>query len=75
MKASGNGNGSFVLVLAMESQRRCGMKKDKAIIHYRVAVQVYKKWLNEGVITEVEFLKIEALVADKYGLSKGSIYR
>ena len=51
------------------------MNKDKSIIHYRVAVQVYKKWLNEGVITEVEFLKIEALVADKYGLSKGSIYR
>ena len=75
MKVSENGSGSSALVLVMESQRRCGMNKDKAIIHYRIAVQAFKKWVKEGIITETEFLNIEALIADKYDLSKGSIYR
>lgn len=75
MKVSENGSGSSVPVLAMESQRRCGMNKDKAIIHYRIAVQALKQWVKEGIITEAEFFKIEALIADKYDLSKGSIYR
>lgn len=51
------------------------MNKDKAIIHYRIAVQALKQWVKEGIITEAEFFKIEALIADKYDLSKGSIYR
>lgn len=51
------------------------MNKDKAIIHYRITVQAFKQWVKEGIITEAEFLRIEALIADKYDLSKGSIYR
>ena len=51
------------------------MNKNKAIIHYRVAISVFKKWLNKGIINKEEFIKIEALIADKYGLPKGSISR
>lgn len=51
------------------------MNKEKAILHYRVAISNFKKWLDEGFITEDEFMKIEALISDKYGLPKGSIYR
>ena len=51
------------------------MNKSKAIILYRVTVSVFRKWLDEGIISMEEFMKIDALFADKYGLPKMSIYR
>lgn len=51
------------------------MSKQQVILHYRVAMTVFRKWLEQGIINEEEFLKIDALIADKYGLPKGSIYR
>jgi len=51
------------------------MSKQQAILHYRTAVSVFQKWLEQGIINEEEFIKIDALIADKYGLPKGSIYR
>jgi hypothetical protein len=51
------------------------MNKNQAIIHYRFAISVFRKWLDEGIIGEQEFMKIDALIADKYSLPKGSIYR
>jgi len=51
------------------------MSKEQAIIHYRTAVAVFRKWLAEGIITEDELLKIDTLIAQKYGLSSCSIYR
>ena len=51
------------------------MNKHHAMIHYRVAMSVFRKWLAEGILSEVEFSKLEPLLADKYGLSKGGIYR
>jgi len=51
------------------------MSKQQAILHYRAAVSVFLKWLKQGIINESEFVKIDALIADKYGLPKGSIYR
>lgn len=51
------------------------MSKHQAIIHYRVAIAAFQKWLETGILSEEEFAKLEALLADKYGLPKGSIYR
>jgi hypothetical protein len=51
------------------------MNKHQEIIHYRVAMSVFQKWLAAGILSEEEFTKLEALLADKYGLPKGSIYR
>ncbi len=51
------------------------MSKQKAIIHYRTAVSVFRKWLKQGIISKEEFIKIDALIAEKYGLPKCSIYR
>ena len=51
------------------------MSKEQAILYYRIAIAIFQKWLDEGVINEVEFVEMEALMADKYNLAKGSIYR
>lgn len=51
------------------------MIKSLAIINYTVTMAVFKKWLATGIIGEDELVKIEAIIAEKYGLSVRSIYR
>jgi hypothetical protein len=51
------------------------MSREEAIIHYKTAVTVFRKWLTEGLISEDELANIDAVVAQKYGLSSSSIYR
>jgi len=51
------------------------VSKEQAIIHYRTAMAVFRKWLAGGVITEEELTRIDAAIACKYGLSPCSIYR
>lgn len=51
------------------------MNKQQAVIHYRLAMSVIVKWLAAGILSEEEFTKLELLLADKYCLPKGSIYR
>lgn len=51
------------------------MCKEKAIINYRMAMSVFRKWLVEGILTEEELTKIDIIIARKYGLSPCSIYR
>ncbi len=51
------------------------MSKEQAIIHYRTAMSVFRRWLDEGIICEEELSKIETIVAQKYGLLSCSIYR
>lgn len=51
------------------------MSKEQAIIHYRTAMTIFRKWLAEGIITEEDLMKIETSLAKKYGLLPGSIYR
>lgn len=51
------------------------MSKIQAIIHYQTAMSVFKKWLEEEIIRNEDFIKIEAIIAEKYGLTSRSIYR
>lgn len=51
------------------------MSREEAIIHYKTAVVVFRQWLAEGIISEAELASIDAVVAQKYGLSSSSIYR
>ena len=50
------------------------MTKDEAILRYKTAAAVFKKWLAEGLITDGEFSAIHTMVAEKYGLSSCSIF-
>ena len=51
------------------------MSKEEAIIHYKTAVTVFRKWLSEGLISEDELTKIDTAIAQKYDISSLSIYR
>jgi len=51
------------------------MTKIKNIIHYYTAILTFRKWLDDGLITDDEYKTLSAIMADKYNLPKGSIYR
>lgn len=51
------------------------MSNQRAIIHYLVALDVFRKWLDKGIINTKEMREAEALIAEKYNLSSDSIYR
>lgn len=44
-------------------------------INYLNAITQAKNMLSKGVITDGEFLKIEAKMAEKYNLDKTNLYR
>lgn len=69
------GSANIVPVPATESQRRCVMRKEFAVIRYRTAMSVFSRWLTDGIISEDELSKIDDMIAEKYGLSSCSIYR
>jgi len=51
------------------------MSKELALMHYKSAITVFRSWLIAGAITEDDFALIDELIATKYGLPNGSIYR
>jgi hypothetical protein len=51
------------------------MSRERAVIGYLLAIAAYRKWFENGVITDSEFFKIELHAAERYGLPKSSIYR
>ena len=50
------------------------MTKAEAVMHYKAAVAVFKKWRSSGIISVEEFAVINTNTAEKYGLSLSSIY-
>lgn len=51
------------------------MSREQAIICYLLAITAYRKWRENGVITESEFFEIRSHAAARYGLPENSIYR
>jgi hypothetical protein len=51
------------------------MTKNEAVMHYKAALAVFRKWLEAGFITAEEFAIIDTNTAEKYGLDSTSIYR
>ena len=50
------------------------MTRSKAIMHYKAAVVVFKKWLTAGIISDEDFIIINTKTAEKYGISLSSIF-
>jgi hypothetical protein len=46
-----------------------------SVMLYKTTVAVFKKWLEQGLISHDEYVVIDAIIAEKYGLSLCSIYR
>lgn len=51
------------------------MSKEEALLRYKTSMSVFKKWADEGLITEKELLDIDTIIAEKYRVSLSSIYR
>lgn len=51
------------------------MSREHSVIHYVLAVEAFRKWLENGIITEREFREIESEAADRHRLPQNSIYR
>ena len=45
------------------------------ILRYKATVSIFRKWQADALITREEFLKLDAMMAKKHGLSPCSIYR
>lgn len=43
--------------------------------HYLAAMLQAKKMLTEGILTPVDFARVDAILADKYGIPSNSLYR
>lgn len=50
-------------------------KVEKRIVDYKVTVAVLRSFLNQKLLTDSEFQQAEQLIANKYGISLGSIFR
>jgi len=51
------------------------MSREQSVIHYLTAISAFRKWLEQGIISNQELHEIESLTAGNYNLPKGSIYR
>jgi hypothetical protein len=53
------------------------MSQDKqtSVMLYKTTIAVFKKWLEQGLISGDEYNVIESIIAEKYGLYSSSIYR
>ena len=50
------------------------MIKEDAILRYKTAMAIFKSWLTSKVISGTDLLKIDTILAQKYGLSPYSIF-
>ena len=51
------------------------MSKGNGILRYQTAMALFRGWCSIGAISEEELSRIDAIVAEKHGLSLFSIYR
>lgn len=50
-------------------------EKYRALLGYKTIMAVVKTFLENGAITEAEFMAIDTVMSQKYGLPSYSIYR
>lgn len=47
----------------------------RKVVLYRIAISAFSQMLLEGIITEEEYAEIDTMIAKKYGLDSGTIFR
>ena len=48
---------------------------DKRLIAYQTAMALARSMRSKGIISAKEYAKIDTIIAKKYGISSGSIFR
>jgi len=56
-------------VLAVKNEYRANLE------HYLAAMLQAKKLLSQGIITPADLARVNAIIAEKYGISENSLYR
>lgn len=47
----------------------------KRVCAYSLSMRMAKSMLKEGIISEEDYVKIDKIIADKYGINSCSIFR
>ena len=47
----------------------------KQVCEYSMSMRMAKTMLKEGIISEEDYVKIDKIIADKYGINSCSIFR
>lgn len=52
------------------------MQKEKYhnIIMYKMMIVILEKWMQSGIISREEYLKMNTMITEKYGLNSCSIF-
>ncbi|MDR1891933.1 MAG: hypothetical protein LBQ48_02840 [Oscillospiraceae bacterium] len=50
------------------------MTKQEAVMHYKAAIAIFRKWLETGIITADDFRIISTNTAEKYSINSTSIF-
>ena len=66
--------GDTVPAPVLGSHGGLAMSKDEAILRYKSAMAVFKNWHANGIISDDDLQSIDAILAQKYGLSSCSIF-
>lgn len=48
---------------------------DKRLIAYQTAMALARSMRSKGIFSDKEYAKIDTIIAKKYGISSGSIFR
>lgn len=48
---------------------------NQRMLSYHLTMAVVRKMKEDGIISDLDYEKIDTIIADKYGLSSGSIFR
>ena len=56
-------------MLAVKNEYRANLE------HYLAAMLQAKKMLSQGILTPVDYARVDAIIADKYGIPSNSLYR
>ena len=70
--ATGRNHVVFALVPVL---LKGGRKMPENVIAYKISVSVFRNFLKMGLMTANEFVQVEQILAEKYGLSLCSIFR
>ncbi len=48
--------------------------KYRNVTMYKIMVSILKNWVHDCIISEEEYLKMNTIIAEKYGLNSCSIF-
>ena len=51
------------------------MNKERGLMCYLASMKIVERWLSEGLITREKYVQIDTILADRFSVEKGSVWR